>query len=147
MSEQLENYLSEEQKQRIAEQMFRERLSAAMPDAKNVERILTNNAYTIMQGIVDPLMDDDMKSIIKSNVKGVVNGLSNYNVFKAPDAWDREASRGWELLQEALSNSKDRIEARVHELIDEYVSREFVGELRECVMEIVEKRLFKESES
>lgn len=111
----IDEYLSFEEKQQIAREAFRG--VAFTKCQKDFERILSNASYELVAEEVNKVFDGDMVSVVKEKAVAIINNMSNYNVFKAPDAWDKEASVGWKHLQAVVADAKPLINTRVEEII------------------------------
>lgn len=111
----IDEYLGEEEKRQIARDEFR--AACARRSATDFERILGNAAYDLVRKEVDAAFDGSMVDTVRANAVKIINQLSSYSVFTPPSAWDREASKGWTYLQEAIDNAKPVMAARVLEIV------------------------------
>lgn len=121
------DYLSESEMKRIAEQEFR--AACAKSSKENFERIISNSAYYLVGDLVDQHFDGNLVETLKENTIKVVNNLSSSTVFSPPNAWDRKASKGFELMNSSLEQLKPEIHNRVNKIIASYSS----PELRELI--------------
>lgn len=112
----LDDYLSDEEKRQIARDAFRE--ACAAKSVKDFERILDNAGYELVRKEVDAVFDGGMAEAVKARAIKVIEKLSDFTVFKKPDAWDREASKGFVHLQAAMSEAGPAIRARVNQIIE-----------------------------
>jgi len=113
----VKDYLSEDEMEEICRDAVRNRVSELLRTEQDVHRFLSNNCYELVWKAVDEKCPDNMLEVLASKIPGIVEGLSSFNVFRAPDAWDREATKGWTLLQKAVSEAEPLIKERVAELI------------------------------
>jgi hypothetical protein len=85
---------------------------------KDSERILSNTAYAIVFEAVDKALDNKAKDIIKEKVLDCINNLSEFDVFRRANAWDKESSVGQEIVDKALVDNTSEIYGRVKSAID-----------------------------
>lgn len=109
------DYLSFEERQGIAREAFFR--AASIKCQEDFERILSNAAYALVAEEVNKVFDGDMVNVVKEKAVAIINNMSSYSVFKAPDAWDRESSSGWKHLQAAVEEAKPLINSRVREIV------------------------------
>lgn len=111
----IDDYLSEDDKRRICREQFA--AVAACKAKEDFERIIKNASYEIVRGEVDDLFDGNMESFLKQQIERVVSSLSAFTVFNGPDAWDKTASKGWHILQDAVQEASPLIHQRVAKLV------------------------------
>lgn len=114
----IDDYLDESQKRVIVAEAFRR--ASAQHAQKDFERIISNSAYYLVGEIVDEHFDGRMVEFLKAKTIDVINKLSSSTVFSPPNAWDREASKGWQQMQQAIEDLKPMIHQRVSDIIDDY---------------------------
>jgi len=115
----VKDYLSEDETKGICREAVINRVSELLRTEQDVHRFLTNNCYEFVWKAVDNKCPGDMLGTITKKIPDIVEKLSGWDVFRAPDAWHREARKGWELLQKAVSEAEPLIKERVAELIKE----------------------------
>jgi hypothetical protein len=108
----VEDYLDKEE---IKELISYEISKSAKNDA---ERILSNTAYGVVFDAVDKALDNKAKDIIKEKVLDCINNLSEFDVFRRANAWDKESSVGQEIVDNALVDNTSEIYGRVKSAID-----------------------------
>ena len=135
----IDDYISEEEKKRIAEEEYR----SVIRNYVNVdkERILTNCAYRVVQKLVDEAFNEDLNQILVGKVEKIINDLSAYSVFKRKDAWDKDESKGYKYLEQAVDKHKDLVEDRVVEIINNLDPSDFHYKLEQLMYQVVENRL------
>lgn len=111
----LKDHLDDDMLRAIAEDEFRKLVRQQCKD--DFERILSNAGYALVHREVDAAFDDGMAATVRDKAIEVINGISAGHVFRAPDAWNREPSKGWEHLQAAMAEAKPAIVSRVHAII------------------------------
>lgn len=112
----IDDYLSEDEKRSIARDAFR--AACATKSKEDFDRILSNAGYALVKKEVDAAFDGHMVEIVKAKSIEVIGKLSDFTVFRKPDAWDREASKGFIHLQAAMSEAGPAIRARVNQIIE-----------------------------
>lgn len=112
----IDQYLTEEDKKNICREKFSE--VARLNCQADFERIITNSAYSIVRAEVDNMFDGRMQEYLIERVEKVVNELSAFTVFSGPNTWDKNSSKGYDLLQQAVQDAEPLIVSRVVELIE-----------------------------
>jgi hypothetical protein len=113
----LDDYLSHDEKVQLARDAFK---AAAMRRSdQDFERILSNAAYELVGKEVDAVFDGGMANLVKEKAVSVIKSLSDFSVFRKPDAWHNEASKGWVHLQEAMDAAAPLIHSRVQQIVSE----------------------------
>ena len=113
----LDDYLSNDDKVQLARDAFK--AAAMRRSGEDFERILSNAAYSMVREEVNAAFDGDMVAVVKTRALDVINKLSAFTVFNKPDAWQREASKGWTHLQQAVDDAAPLIHARVQQIVSE----------------------------
>lgn len=121
------DYLDESDMKRIAAEEFR--AACARSSQGDFERIISNSAYYLVGDLVDQHFDGRLIEALKAKAIQVVFSLSASTVFSPPNAWDRQASKGFEHMQSALDQLKPEIHERVKQIIASYSS----ADLRELI--------------
>lgn len=135
----INDYLTETDKYELARDAFKTLcINKFKTDA---ERIFSNAAYTAVAEMVDQQMDGNLSEIIRDKAIGVINKLSSVSVFSPPNAWDRESSKGFDILQKHLDDSAPLIKARVEAIIGNLESGYITDRLNDLMYQVVEDRL------
>ena len=125
----IQDYVTEDDMRRIAEEEFR--AMCRRSTTENFERILSNAAYAMVHKEVDEVFDAGMAKTVKTKAIKIIQDFNAYSVFRAPDAWDRQASKGWTHMQAAIDGAKplidEKIESYVRDMPEETL-RELVAE-------------------
>lgn len=135
----LDQYISEDEKRQIAREEFRE--ACRRSSKENFERILSNAGYEMVAAEVDKAFDDGMAATVKKNAIRVINELSGHSVFSAPNAWDREPSKGWQILQASVDESRSLIQERVQTIIQKYDDHQLREILEERMVDALIEKL------
>jgi hypothetical protein len=135
----VKDYLSESELKEICRDAVRERVSALLCKEGDIDRFLTNASFHLVWDAVNEKCPDNMLEKITEKIPGIVEKLSSWDVFRAPDAWGREANKGWTLLQKALSDSEPLIKERVIELIRQIDMETIKYVINEHVDNVIDK--------
>lgn len=135
----IDEYLTEDEKRQIARNEFI--ATCARRSAADFERILSNAAYELVQKEVDAAFGGDMAGVVRTKAIEVINKLSDFTVFRRPDAFDREPSKGWTYLQEAIEAAKPAMAARVLAIIAEMDGDDLRGRLDGLIGDVIVSKL------
>jgi hypothetical protein len=113
----VKDYLSENEMKEICREAVEQRVSAILCKEGDVDRFVCNSSYHLVWDAVNKKCPVNMLDVITEKIPDIVKGLSKWDVFRAPDAWEREASKGWFFLQKVVSEVEPLIKERVIELI------------------------------
>jgi hypothetical protein len=135
----ISEYLSQSEMKLIAETEWRRMCGAKF--LSDSERIFSNAAYASVQKMVDEQMGGKLEEIIRDKVIVILNKMSDFNVFKKADAWDRDESKGWTYLQQAVEDNKHLINDRVRRIISSVDEGYIRGKLEDLMYQVIEDRL------
>lgn len=122
MNIKLEDYLTGDEIKEVLRQSLREKYDSYLED--NFERMVSNAAYKVVWESVDEVIDGTFKQQLEDNVKKQMKNFNEFNLFRKPDAWDREPNNAYKLLMESVQNNKHLIDERVQEVIKGLQPRE-----------------------
>ena len=120
-----EDYLTEERKQEIAETAFRDICEEKF--RSDAERIFSNAAYKAVWNVVDEAFDGKTAQMVADKIPGIIEGLTEYNVFRAKGAYEREDSPGQIALRAAVERHKGTLGERVAYLAGEITKEDVVN--------------------
>lgn len=115
----IDDYISEEQKAEIAEEMFRSALAQKIRDSKDVDRILSNISYYAVFQEIDVAVEgggETLRDQIRDRAYEHLNKGGNYGIFRSKDHWS-DASAATKIVEGFVQEKKDLIEERVHQAI------------------------------
>lgn len=135
-----DDYISDEEKRDIIRSVFEN--YARKQIIEQHERIFSNAAYEICFKLVQDAFDGNVEEIIVENTKKVISELSSHTVFRRKDAWEKEQSKGFELLNQVIEEQKPALQNRVRDLIDEIQGYELKEQVHDAICEIAEKKIF-----
>lgn len=138
----LEDYLSEKEIRDTLQQALRDKCKTYLDS--NFERMISNAAYHVVWSSVDEVIDGTFKQQLEDNVKKQMSNFSEFNLFRKPDAWDREPNNAYKLLMESVHNNKHLIDERVREVIKGLQPREDWNVDLDCrIGDLIMEKLFK----
>ena len=119
MNIKIEDELDEQEIKELCEDARYQRIRGDMR-ALNVNDIIANISYAEVAAMVDTYVGEDnfCKKEIPQKVHRVIDELSTYTVFRKADAWERENSIAYDIMQEEGRASIPRIKARIEKIID-----------------------------
>lgn len=137
----IENYLSEDQKQEIAEDEYRRLIREELKTdsfgfntlnkkdrVSNAERLMSNAVHYILENECEEILDKsiNLKQYIKENVDKTILKKKDYTyyIFRSKGTFDREDSLGQQILNQAIEDNKDLIKERVKESIEEFFKKD-----------------------
>ena len=137
----VEDYLTELDKKRIAESVFRDQLESILKDENDLHRFMSNHGYRIVYQMVDEQLDDGIAETLKKKVTEIISGMTFFNVFKKPDAWDRDNNSAYHILRESVLSQKDEIDKVVSETISKSPKSALRNIVNDGIKEWVIKKL------
>lgn len=130
----LDNYLSEAQKREIAIDTWREMCREACKG--NAERIIGNIGHDVAVQMVSEALGDDANELIKAKAIEVIDKLSEFSVFRRPDAWDRGPTPAFNVLMDAVKANSDLVDKKVRECISQLSKREALEIIKSGTVQI-----------
>ena len=131
------DYLTEEEQKEIVKECFKDQCKESFKNEKNLQRIIFNQAYNIVWKMVDEVFDNSLENLLKEKVKIIIEGLSEFTIFKKPDAWDREPNNAYNFLQKCIEENFSRIKQIVDENIDKETLKELKIDINDRISECV----------
>lgn len=144
----IEEYLNEEEIKEICKDALYQKIREDMRGL-NVNDIIANISYGEVAAMVDTYVgeDDFCKKMIPQKVRDVIDGLSSFTVFRKADAWERENSVAYDILDEECRNARPLIRQRVEQIIDEYEFPQLErDEIMYTIADVLTDRLLPEKE-
>lgn len=124
-------YLSNDEIKSIIKSELRSEVRALLRDENNIKRIISNSAYEQVYMLVDETMKEPLQDVLAVKVREIIEGLSGFNVFKRPDAWDREPNSAYKMLKSAIDSNSGVIKETVNKLVSEQVEAQTLLYLKE----------------
>lgn len=139
----IDDYLSEERKAEIAEEMFRDRVRDELRKPGNLDRIMSNISYYAVFQEVDAAVEnggETLRELIRERAFKVINKGSNYDVFRSKTAWS-DASAATKIVEELLQEKRDLIRDRVTQVINDMPFDRVKDEIRYVMRERIDNIL------
>lgn len=125
----INEYLDQETMRQMAEDAFRDAVRRELSRESEVQRILSNISYDIVQQAVNEVVPR-YKDIIVENVKKQLDDFhASYYIFRRKDAWEKENGVGTDILNEEVRAEKDKIVQKVKDAIDSFDARALVADV------------------
>ena len=103
-----------------------------------LERVLSNSSYRVVWDAVDAVFDLKAEELLREKVKNIIEGLSEFHVFKQASAWSRGNS-AYDLMIRAVENNSDLLEDKVKE----HLNNMSKSEVKKIASKVMEERLGK----
>lgn len=136
-----EDYLSDEEKKEIIINEYRTLVQRKMKTENDLKRILSNVSFEVFYKIVDDCFDGISKATIKEQIDRIISDPKSYNIFKRPDAWDRETNSAYRHMQEVINNHKPKITKKISDLMDEQVIKTCKSDIKDLVETILSEHI------
>lgn len=141
----VKDYLTEEDIRNEAKAALHYAFADQLRKEADVERVLSN----LTQGYIFRMVCDKLnvdreyiETAIADGVKKAIEGDTiKYKVFQRKDTWERSESPAVKILDDALANSKELIEAEVEKRIKEYDFHELQEEIQDTIYEVICRKL------
>lgn len=139
----IDDYLSEDRKAEIAEEMFRDQIRIKLQRPGSLDRIISNISYYAVFQEVDAAVTNGGESLreqIRDRAFKVINKGSNYEVFRSRTAWS-DASTATKIVEELLQEKRDLIRDRVTQAIKDMPFDRVKDEIRYVMRERIDNIL------
>lgn len=131
---QIEKYLTEDQMREIAIEEWRSMCREACNG--NAERIISNIGHEVATAMVVEALGDGANELIRDKAVEVIGNMSEFMVFRRPDAWDRSATPAYTVLMDAVKANKDLVNDKVRQCIGQLSKREALEVLKSGTIQI-----------
>lgn len=146
----IDDYLSKEEIKEECKCAIRHLIYNTYNNESRIDTLISNLSYEFLFKQISKCIDKDAETLIRNNVIELLeNGTSiKYELFRKPNAWDREASVGYKILQQAIKDSENLIREKVTAAINDYDfgnSQEIYDKIMDCITSIIDDRLLRPS--
>lgn len=121
----LDDYLTEDDKRRIAEEEFRAAIRRATATSNDVERFIGNIAWVAVWDEAETALTKtekygpDLKKALREKITEVVGKVSFSSlIWDADSILRRKKSIALEVIEEVVKGSRGQIEQAIHRLLD-----------------------------
>lgn len=111
----VEDFLSESEMKHIAREVFENRLNQKMQEKGDIERIITNSAYSVVWSAIEDSFDEDAVVKLSDKVKELLSDMELFNVFQKPTAWDRSSNYPYDVLVQSVKDNKNLLDNVIQE--------------------------------
>lgn len=144
----IEDYLSEEEIKDECKMAIRHSIYDKYKKEAELDRLISNLSYEFIFTEISQCINEDVETLIRNKVIELLKDGSSirYELFRKADAWDRETSVGYKILEQAIKDSENLIREKVTTVINNYdfgSSQEIYDKIMDCVTSIIEERLFR----
>lgn len=155
----IDDYLSEESKKQLAEDVFKEELrkgfleknpANSKQNTENYERVLINSVYYFLREEIDTLLNIDHKKIILDKVDTILKDKDlAYQIFKKKDFWEKEDSLAIQYIEEGVKENKEYLKSKIKPTIDKYLAEKIdndylddvvIDSIREIIIDKLTKK-------
>lgn len=135
------DYLSDDDIREIAAGEIRRSVELYMRDENNFKRIITNAAYGIVWDKVDEVGGETIEDYLPAKVREIIEKLTAFDIFKKPNAWDRETNSGYQILERCLIENKPLISEKVVQAINTAPKGYLRGVSKDAFEKIIERAI------
>lgn len=139
----IDDYLSQERKTEIAEEMFRDQIRFELQRPGSLDRIMSNISYYAVFQEIDAAVTDGGETLrekIRDRTYEHLNKGRNYGIFRSKDSWS-DASAATKIVEQFVSERKDLIEERVQQAIKQMPFDAVKKEIRYVMRERIDNIL------
>lgn len=127
----ISKYISEDEIKQMVHDEIRESIQRKIKE--DIDRIIVNSAYEAVWDAVDENFDMNSQQVLKDKIINIINDMTSFNVFKSPNAWEREINMPYGLLMQTVKNNTDLIEEKVKSEISN-LSKTAINQIAKEVM-------------
>lgn len=136
----IDDYLSYSEKKKIVEEYFKDFLKTKFKSEDDFGRVISNEAYGMVYRMVDKVFNKDLENILKEKIRDIILNITQFSIFKEPDAWGREPNNAYKFKQKCIEENFPRIKQIVNDSIDKETlkaCKENINDLiKESIIEI-----------
>lgn len=139
----INKYLTEEEIKNIVADEVRSIVQSFLKvqDKNSIERIISNSAYGVIWGAVDKVYDGEVDTLLKNKVIEIINNMTEFNVFRKPNAWDRSVNTPYDVLCNSVRQHSQQLDEIVKDKINTISKSEVCNIAGEVVKERINKVL------
>lgn len=144
----IEDYLSKEEIKDECKMAIRHSIYDKYKKEAELDRLISNLSYEFIFTEIAQCINEDVETLIRNKVIELLKDGSSirYELFRKADAWDRETSVGYKILEQAIKDSENLIREKVTTVINNYdfgSSQEIYNKIMDCVTSIIDEKLFR----
>ena len=137
----ISDYLTDEDILNECKDQCRRSVQEYLTDKKNMERVLSNMAYSASYKFLDDCLTDEMMSSIKLKTREIIESDSSFGLFRKKDAWGAVDSPAYSEQKRAMEEHKHLISPLVKKAIQDRDYSEALESLEYSASEIISEGL------
>ena len=144
----IKDYLTPEEIKDVCKNALYQKIRENM-HGLNINDIIANISNADVEAMVDAYVgeDDFCKTEIPKKVRNVIENLSTFTVFRKADAWKRQSSIAYDIMEEECRAARPLIKKRVEQIINEYNFPQLErDEIMYTIADVLTDRLLPEKE-
>ena len=121
----IDNFLSDEDKKEIAENLFKNELRKGFlasqehrKNTENYERVIYNSVHYFLEEEMDKIFGTNHKEMLSEKLKKLLSKNLEFVVFKNTSPWSDKKSVAQEMLDNLVLENKSIAEAKVREALE-----------------------------
>lgn len=143
----IEDYLSEEEMKEECKYVIRKIIYETYSKESSQNRLISNLSYEFLFKEISECINEDAKTLITKQVIELIKQPDNirYLLFRKKDAWDKEDSIGYKILEQSVKDSENLIKEKVIEAIKNYNlggAEEIRDAIMDCFADKIDEKLF-----
>lgn len=144
----ISDYLSKEEIKEECKCAIRHLIYNTYNNESRIDTLISNLSYEFLFKQISECINKDAETLIRNKVIELLEDSSNlrYLLFRKADAWEKEDSIGYKILQQAIKDSENLIREKVTTAINNYDfgnREEIYDTIMDCVRSIIDDRLFR----
>ena len=144
----ISDYLSKEEIKEECKCAIRHLIYNTYNNESRIDTLISNLSYEFLFKQISECINKDAETLIRNKVIELLEDDSNikYELFRKANAWDRETSVGYKILEQAIKDSENLIIEKVTTAINNYDfgnSQEIYDKIMDCITSIIDNRLFR----
>jgi hypothetical protein len=85
----------------------------------NLKRLIGNASYDVVSKMVDNIFGNNIENLLTKRVTKIIEkGLTEYSIFKKPDAWDKTPNAAYVILENAVKSQHDKMKQFISDNIE-----------------------------
>ena len=144
----IKDYLNHEEIKEICKDALYQKIREDMRKL-NVNDIIANISSEAVAALVERHLGEDnyCKKTIAQKTQQIIESLSSYSVFRKADAWERQNSIAYDIMEEECRAARPLIKKRVEQIINEYNFPQLErDEIMYTIADVLTDRLLPEKE-
>ena len=96
----------------------------------NLKRLIGNASYDVVAKMVDNIFGNKLEDLLTKRVTEIIDkGLSSFDIFSKPNAWDKTPNDAYVVLEKAVKSQHDKMK----QVIADNIETQTITELKEIL--------------